>query len=49
MVQVFTKMQYRIKFLAIFDKIGFVNPEITRFRWKENRDMMLRVKAYKGK
>ena len=37
------------KFLAIFDKIGFVNPEITRFRWKENRDMMLRVKAYKGK
>ena len=36
------------KFLAIFDKVGFINPEITRFRWKGNRDMMLSVKAYKS-
>ena len=35
------------KFIAIFNKIGFSNYEITRFRWKEERDLMLRVKAYK--
>ena len=35
------------KFIAIFNYLGFSNYEITRFRWKEDRDIMLRVKAYK--
>ncbi len=36
------------KFIAIFDHLGFSDYDISRFRWKEDRDMMLRVKAYKS-
>ena len=36
------------KFIAIFKFLGFTNYEISRFRWKGDRDMMLRVKAYKS-
>ena len=36
------------KFIAIFKYLGFADYEISRFRWKGDRDMMLRVKAYKG-
>ena len=36
------------KFISIFKKLGFSNYEITRFRWKDDRDLMLKVKAYKN-
>ena len=35
------------KVCAILDRIGFEEPEITRFRWKEDRNLMLLVKAKK--
>lgn len=36
------------KFIAIFNKLGFSNYEISRFRWKNDRELMLKVKAYKN-
>ena len=36
------------KLIAIFNYIGFSEHEISRFRWKGDRDVMLRAKAVKS-
>ena len=35
------------KIMAICKKIGLDKPEITRYRWKKDRDVMLKVKVFK--